>query len=48
MKVTIASVRVCSIKDEYGAPLALSERRFRKGRDDEAQGRVPGGKDEGD
>ncbi len=46
MKVTIASVRVCSIKEEYGAPLALKESQFRKGSDDEAQERVTGGKDE--
>ena len=48
MKVTIASVRVCSVKDEYGAPVALSERRFRRGSDDRAQERVTGGRDEGD
>ena len=48
MKVTIASVRVCSIKEEYSAPLALTERRFRKGSDDEAQKRVTGARDGGD
>jgi len=48
LKVTIASVRGCSIREEYGAPLALGEIQFRKGSDDGGRERVTGGKNEGD